>query len=70
MSDELDKVGTGTGHDVDRADEADDEDFEGHSFGTGNEPDKFGTGTGHEPDKFGTGTGHEPDEVGLVGTGD
>jgi hypothetical protein len=61
MSDERDKFGEGT--DVEAADEAGDEDFEGHSFGTGDEPGKFGTGD--EPGKFGTG-----DEPGLVGTGD
>ena len=52
MSDEREKLDVGT--DVERADEADDEDFEGHSFGTGDEPASFGTG----------------DEPGLVGTGD
>jgi hypothetical protein len=70
VSDERDKFGEGT--DVERTDEADDEDFEGHSFGTGDEPDSFGTGdepgsvgTGDEPSNFGGG-----DEPGLVGTGD
>ncbi|HET8742510.1 MAG TPA: hypothetical protein VFM41_07795 [Gaiella sp.] len=51
MSDERDKFGDGT--DVERADEAGDEDFEGHSFGTGDEPGNFGGGD--EPSNFGGG---------------
>ncbi len=61
MSDERDKFGEGT--DVERADEADDEDFEGHSVGTGDEPGNFGGGD--EPGNFGGG-----DEPGNFGGGD
>lgn len=56
VSDEQNTPGT----DVEDADEAGDEDFEGHSFGTGSEPANHGGGS--EPENHGGGS--EPENHG------